>query len=63
MICNLMPFAGVVTNSTLITPIVFVLAVAAIREIIEDLSRLRSDKYNNRINYHVIRDGELVADL
>ena len=58
MICNSMDFANVVSNSTLIMPIVFVLALAAIRELIEDIGRARSDQYSNNLKYQIIRGGQ-----
>lgn len=58
MICNSLDFANVVSNSTLIMPIVFVLALAAIRELIEDIGRARSDQYSNNLKYQVIRGGQ-----
>lgn len=58
MICNSLDFANVVSNSTLIMPIVFVLALAAIRELIEDIGRARSDQYSNNLKYQIIRGGE-----
>lgn len=58
MICNSLDFANVVSNSTLIMPIVFVLALAAIRELIEDIGRARSDQYSNNLKYQIIRGGQ-----
>ena len=47
-----------VTPITNVLPIIFVLAMAAIREIIEDVGKHRSDKYMNETPYEVIRNHQ-----
>ncbi|CAL6099061.1 Phospholipid-translocating_ATPase [Hexamita inflata] len=57
-ICNTLPFANVVSQATIIMPIVFVLGIAAVREIIEDFGRRKQDKYQNNQKYTVFRNME-----
>lgn len=57
-ICAFIPGAAVVTASTLFIPVVFVLLVAAIRELLEDLGRLKADKAANTQKYDFIREGK-----
>lgn len=47
-----------VTPITNVLPIIFVLVMAAIREIIEDVGKHRSDKYMNETPYEVIRNHQ-----
>lgn len=44
-------------------PILFVLIVAAVREIIEDIGRLQSDKFSNNKLYSVIRNKKYYPEM
>ncbi|GKT22112.1 hypothetical protein ADUPG1_012057, partial [Aduncisulcus paluster] len=46
------------TNITNILPLIFIISIAAIREIIEDLARVKQDKYTNSMTFQVIREGK-----
>lgn len=53
------PGAAVVNPSTTFLPVAAVLAVALIRELIEDIGRYRSDRLSNNQTYQIVRDGQL----
>ncbi|BFU24442.1 phospholipid-transporting P-type ATPase, putative [Entamoeba histolytica HM-3:IMSS] len=57
MIISCIPFISTVTPITAVIPIIIVLCVSAIREIIEDLKRHRSDKEFNNKKFSTITDG------
>lgn len=59
LIVNSIPGLRVVGLGVLLLPIIFVLLMSAIREIIEDVSRAKSDKQSNMAPYTVIRASEL----
>ena len=46
-LCNLIPGVTVVSPITAFLPVVFVLLVAAFREIIEDIARMSADSFQN----------------
>ncbi|KAH0570460.1 Pospholipid-transporting ATPase [Spironucleus salmonicida] len=57
---NLIPGAAVVTPATAFLPVIFVLLIAAAREILEDLGRYKADKQANSQMYKIMRDGQQV---
>ncbi|TNJ28469.1 putative Phospholipid-transporting ATPase IA [Giardia muris] len=57
-VSNCFPSLRVVTIGTLLTPIIFILVIGAIREIIEDVARAKADKLANSTQYRAIRQGE-----
>ena len=56
-LCTFFPGGAIVSSTTIFLPIAFVLIVAAVREILEDFGRKRSDVYANQLEYEVIRNG------
>ena len=60
---TLIPGAAVVASSTVLMPIIFVLFVAAVREILEDLGRLKADKLANSAIFKYIRFGNVIESI
>eukprot|EP00703_Trepomonas_sp_PC1_P004012 JAP92594.1 Pospholipid-transporting ATPase [Trepomonas sp. PC1] len=60
---TLIPGAAVVAPSTVLMPILFVLFVAAIREILEDIGRSKADKQANSALFKHIRCGNLLESI
>lgn len=61
LLCNSIPGLAIVGFGTLITPIIFILVISAIREIIEDIGRSKSDKISNSKIYTLVRQGEVLS--
>lgn len=61
LLCNSIPGLAIVGFGTLITPVIFILVISAVREIIEDIGRSRSDKISNSKVYKIVRKGEVLS--
>ncbi|CUI15104.1 phospholipid transporting ATPase-like, putative [Bodo saltans] len=61
MICTLIPGATSINPYSAVIPFMFVLAVAAVKDGLEDLKRHSADRDANAKPVHVLRDGEFVA--
>eukprot|EP00668_Euglena_longa_P029691 GGOE01037058.1.p1 GENE.GGOE01037058.1~~GGOE01037058.1.p1 ORF type:complete len:1107 (-),score=354.22 GGOE01037058.1:224-3544(-) len=61
VVVSLIPGVSPVSPATTIAPLVFVLAVAAIKDGIEDIARWRADKRANGQVHQVLKDGQLVS--
>ncbi|CAL6096050.1 Pospholipid-transporting_ATPase [Hexamita inflata] len=58
VICAYIPGAAIVKPSTMLLPVLFVLIVAALKEIFEDYQRSVADKSANQKQYNIIRSGQ-----
>ena len=54
------PLISPLNSLTAIVPLIFVLGISMIRELIEDLSRLKYDRLNNDEEVVVLRDGQFI---
>lgn len=61
LLCNSIPGLAIVSFGTLLTPVIFILVISAIREIIEDIGRSKSDKLTNSKTYKLVRKGEVLS--
>ena len=57
------PLISPLSSMTAIFPLIFVLSVSMIRDLIEDLSRLKYDRINNNGGVVVYRDGKFVRSI
>eukprot|EP01006_Ploeotia_vitrea_P029689 TRINITY_DN62183_c0_g1_i1.p1 TRINITY_DN62183_c0_g1~~TRINITY_DN62183_c0_g1_i1.p1 ORF type:complete len:1151 (-),score=112.61 TRINITY_DN62183_c0_g1_i1:2006-5458(-) len=61
VIVSLFPALTPIHPSTTIMPLAFVLAVAAIKDGLEDLARWREDKKANSAKHQVVREGQITT--
>ena len=57
------PLISPLTSMTAIFPLIFVLSISMIRDLIEDLSRLKYDRLNNNEKIIVYRDGKFIKSI
>ena len=57
------PLISPLSSMTAIFPLIFVLSVSMIRDLIEDLSRLKYDRINNNEKIIVYRDGKFIRSI